>query len=103
MSVPTPASNLIRIVNRRAAIKAARLQAFALEQKLRSFEEWRRDALAAIRELEEQMPSSHFPSQDSRQVSSSSEEFEDLIESSSSDDPPSQPAPKPKKPRSPQP
>jgi hypothetical protein len=65
---------------------------------LHSSEEWRRDALAAIHELDEQMPSSHFPAQDSRQVSSS-EEGQDLVKSS--DDPPYEPASESKKPKKP--
>jgi hypothetical protein len=60
--------------------------------------------LATIHELEEQMPSSYFPVQDSRQVSLAAEEFQDLVKSS--DDTPYQQAPEPKKlqkPRSSQP
>jgi hypothetical protein len=104
MSVPTTGLNLIRIANLRVDLEALHLQTFSLEQKFCSFEEWYRDALAAIRELEEQMPSSYFPAQDSRQVSSAFEEFQDLVESL--DDAPYQQAPEPKKrqkPRSSQP
>jgi hypothetical protein len=109
--LPTPdsrlkpqTSNLIRIANLHAALEALHLQTFSLEPKFHSFEEWYRNALAAIHELDEQMPALYFPAQDSRQWSSASEEFQDLLESS--DDTPYKRAPEPKKPqkpRSPQP
>jgi hypothetical protein len=96
-----PAANLARIHNLRAAIETIRLSTFDLERQLQPFEDWRREALEAIIEIEgssdSQWPEESTESTTVYSSEYSSGEFNETTADSSCDEPYDPPAKSPRR------